>query len=282
MAHNHAHDHGHHGHGMHDHRDSPENYKKAGWIGIQGFFAEGLAGYLIAGSLGAVGDALHALTDALSFFLSARYVRLEKEGRSAIDYDKRSVLMQTAFLLCAIVLLAVNAYIGNRFIELSSWGMLLAGSVGLYFNKRQMNRLGASLGRGMNRHEAARQHAFLDVLFSCVVIHGALLTFLIEWNFMPLLKAGLAFWMAIGWAVYFVRSGFIDLGVAPTWKRALYIFMSIVGAIASPWLVLKGSTLYVDYAVGLFLGVAMLASLSINAIALAFWDKGGRSWAHIH
>jgi Co/Zn/Cd efflux system component len=279
MGHDHTHEHGHSQH----HADSPKTYAKAGWVGMCGFVFEGGIGFALAGSVGAVGDALHALMDALAFFLSARYARLQSApGNPQKDYQKLSVQMQSAFLVAAILLLAANLWLGNDIIEFSSVGMFVAALSGLGFNIIQMNILGRSMGKGMNRHESARQHAFLDVLFSCVVIHGALINFLKKIEGWEMVKIGVVLGLVLVMAIGFVQSGFIDFANSDPWKRWAYLFGVMVGGGASVVLLIHGSEKDVDRAVGCFLFASMIASLLINAVALARWGRGGNTWLHVH
>jgi cobalt-zinc-cadmium efflux system protein len=281
MGEHHQHDHDHHGH---DHAaDDPAIYAKAGWVGVGGFLSEGIPGFAVAGSLGAVGDALHALTDAASFFISARHARLQREHAGAeVDYERRSVVMQTAFLVLAIVLMVANIWLGSQLIELSSKWMLVSALFGLGFNIWQMQVLGRSRREGVNRHEMARQHAFIDVLYSVVVLHGAILIFFIKvdgwvWVKVPAIL-GLVFLVSVA----FVTTGFVDFEEFSPRRKALYVLASIVGAILSVLLVMHGEEKVVDLAVGLFLLAAMLASLSRNLLALVKWESGGRRWVHVH
>lgn len=282
MSHDHHHhnghdDHGSHAHGVHSH-DS-KKYSLAGWVGVGGFLVEGGVG-LLFGSVAAVSDALHAMMDAGSFFVSSAYAKKHTESGSARDYEKDGVIIQTVLLAVAVGLIVVNMLLGKPIIEFNSLGMFGAGFVGLGFNVAQMVILGRSRGSGMSLHEAARQHAFYDVLYSCAVIHGASLIFMADTDVGDFAKVAEAFGLAAVFAVAFPALRFVDFEHMK--RKAGYVCVSFIAGAVSSVLVLLNNSRMIDLAIGMFLSLAMIGSIVINCVALKTWNKGGRTLAHVH
>lgn len=276
--HNHTHDdHDHHDNG----KDTPETYTKAGWIGMGGFLFEGGIGL---GSKGATGDALHALMDALTFFLSAHYAYVEKSHPGLhVDWQKRSVFMHTILLAVTVVLIGGNMWAGNRLVEFSGTLMFIAALFALGFNFGQMKTLGDSMKKGMNRHESARQHAFTDVLYSCSVLHGSILVFISALPIWYVVKIVLAVASVVVFAATFVTFKFVAFDPEGNeWKQALYWLTAAGVAAVSGKLTIRDNGELIDLYVSGFLLLSISWVFLRMVYALIMWNRGGKKFAHVH
>lgn len=285
MGHDHTHDEGrdhdhHHGH-EHEARD-PKNYLVAGWVGIAGTVFEGVPSILFS-TVGGLGDALHAFTDALSFFFSSYLARKRNEGGTpGKDYEKLGVQFQTWLLIVAVVIIVASMFLGISLLEFTGPKMMIVGFIGLGFNLAQMFILGRSRRQGMNLHESVRQHAFYDVLYSCAVIHGSFLVILMESGMPIAAQAVIAVMLTLTWSVLFPSLGFVDYDGWSGERKRSYQMSTAIVCIISLTLILVGIAKLVDYSVGTFLALAMAWSVRFNRKALRLWDKGGREFAHFH
>lgn len=281
MAHGHSHGHDEEcNHHHHNEAQDEHRYSLSGWVGLVGSLAEGAAGFK-ASSHGAISDALHALSDAFSFFISARFARKRDMGAwSKEKTEKLGVVFHTLFLAFAVVLIAWNIWYGKRMFVFSGGWMFAASCVGVLFNAAQMFIVGHSRDQGMNMHEAVRQHAFYDLLYSCVVMHASFIIFILDTDLSLVMRAVLAMIVTAVFAIAFPTLRFVKLRYFRA--KLLYIAASIGTGILSAGLACFGWEELVDLLASVFLGGAMLVSVVRNCIALGMWNRGGHRLVHRH
>ncbi len=276
-----GHHHGHHHHGGEQTHSS--DYKKAGWIGIAGALVEGGVGFFAAASYGATSDAIHALSDAISFFVSARIADQKGKGRwTHEEIERFGIEFNTAFLIFAIALIGYGLYVGHPLGELSSPFMFLAGIAGLGFNYWQLRTLGEIGKEGISLHKSVWQHALYDLLYSVAVIVASCISFFIESEVDAVWKVLEAAGIVVIFALLAQTTKIIDLEKMSSGDVSQYIGGVAVAVVLSAVLVIVGDPLLIDRIVGGLLCLGMGKSVWENNRDLKESSKHDHHHGHSH
>lgn len=152
---------------------------------LAGFFFASFQWWLAtkwAGSYGAEGDAFHMFADS-SFVLVSMFLALWKH------YDKKhrhaaemlGISINSAFLIFAGLAIFYRLYFMEEMHRFSGIWMFAAGMVGLVGNIAQFVILKGE-EEGLSMLSTTRQHVFYDLLYSLLVLAGAVITWAGVWE----------------------------------------------------------------------------------------------------